>query len=114
MTNYFVDYFAAWESLDVDRLMGWFTDDIAYEDTTIGHGASGADQMRKFVSASFRNVPDARFVYVSHLATDTAFAVEWVMEPMGVRGLSIGALRDGKISAQRDYWNGAKYRVPNT
>ena len=24
------------------------------------------------------------------------------------------ALRDGKISAQRDYWNGAKYRVPNT
>lgn len=111
MERFFTDYFAAWESLDVERLLGWYTDDIVFEDTTLGHGATGIDQMRRFVSASFRQVPDARFVYVSHVATDTGFALEWVMEPMGVRGLSIGTLRDGRIAAQRDYWNGRVFSV---
>ena len=46
--------------------------------------------------------------------TDTDFAVEWVMQPMNVRGVSIGTLRDGKIATQRDYWNGAAFAVPNT
>lgn len=36
------------------------------------------------------------------------------MQPMNVQGVSIGKLRDGKISEQRDYWNGAAFAMPNT
>jgi ketosteroid isomerase-like protein len=114
MRQTFIDYFKAWDALDIDAVLAFFTDDIVYEDTTVKHGATGAKQMRRFIQASFDNVPDARFEYVGHVNTDTDFAVEWVMHPMNVRGVSIGKLRDGKISEQRDYWNGAAFAVPNT
>ena len=114
MTNFFSDYLAAWDTLDVDHVMAFFTDDIEYQDTTIGHGATGAKRMRRFVEASFANVPDARFEYVRHHTTGDHYAIEWIMQPMGVPGVSVGSLRDGKICANRDYWNGAKYTVPNT
>ena len=114
MNNYFQDYFAAWDRLDLDAVLAFFTDDVVYEDTTIKHGATGTKQMRRFVQASFDNVPDATFEYVGHVMTDTDFAVEWVMQPMNVRGVSIGTLRNGKIATQRDYCNGAAFAVPNT
>jgi ketosteroid isomerase-like protein len=114
MSNFFIDYFAAWDSLDVDKVMDFFTDDIVYEDTTIDHGARGTRQMRHFVQASFENVPDAGFDYVGHVSDGSDYAVEWVMRPMMVRGVSIGKTRDGRISENRDYWNGAKFVVPNT
>jgi hypothetical protein len=111
--NFFKDYLASWDTLQADNVMPFFTDDVVYEDTTLGHGARGAKQMRRFVQASFDNVPEARMQYVGHFATDTDYAMEWVMNPMGVRGISIGKLRDGKISENRDYWNGAAFKVPN-
>ena len=114
MSSFFHDYFAAWDRLDIEAVLAFFTDDIVYEDTTIKHGASGTKQMRRFVQASFDNVPDAKFEHVGDVMTDTDFAVEWVMQPMNVRGVSIGTLRDGKIATQRDYWNGAAFAVPNT
>ena len=114
MSNFFADYLAAWETLDVGQVMAFFTDDVVYEDTTIGHGASGERRMRRFVQASFENVPEARFEYVRHHSTGTEYAMEWVMHPMGIRGISVGRLRDGKICENRDYWNGAAYTVPNT
>lgn len=114
MSTFFADYLAAWGSLDVDEVMSFLSDDIVYEDTTIGHGATGEAEMRRFVRASFENVPDARFEYVRHHSTDSDFAVEWVMHPMNVRGVSVGRLRGGRICEQRDYWNGAAFAVPNT
>jgi hypothetical protein len=39
--------------------------------------------------------------------------VEWVLHPAKVVGVSVGSLRDGKISSNRDYWNGAAFQIPN-
>ena len=114
MSNFFSEYLASWETLDVDQVMAFFTDDIEYHDTTIGHGAKGAKNMRRFIEASFHNVPDARFEFIGHHSTDTDYAIEWIMHPMGVAGVSIGSLAEGKICANRDYWDGSKYKVPNT
>ena len=114
MSNFFADYLASWDTNDPDAVLAFFTDDIEYEDTTIGHGASGLKQMRRFVQASFDNVPDASFDYVDHHSTGDAYAIEWVMQPMNVRGVSVGKLRDGKICENRDYWNGAAYTIPNS
>lgn len=114
MSTFFRDYFTAWDDLDLEGVLAFFTDDIVYEDTTIEHGATGIAQMRKFVQASFDNVSDAKFDHVGDVVNGDSFAVEWVMQPMGIRGVSIGKLRDGKICEQRDYWNGARFQVPNT
>lgn len=114
MPNFFKDYLDAWATNDVDKVVSFFTDDAVYEDTTIKHGANGMKQLRRFVGASFTNVPEAHFDYVGHVSDGTSYAIEWIMQPMNVRGVSIGSLRDGKISANRDYWNGNAYKVPNT
>jgi ketosteroid isomerase-like protein len=114
MSTWYEEYLASWDSLDIDAVLAWFTDDIVYEDTTIGHSARGASQMRKFVAASFRNVPDAQFEFVRGFDLGDGYAIEWIMQPMGVRGASVGKRRDGKICENRDYWNGAKYTVANT
>lgn len=114
MSNFFADYLAAWDTLDVDKVMEFFTDDVVYRDTTLNHGAKGDAEMRRFTQASFENVPDARFEYVGHVSDGTNYAIEWVMQPMGVVGVSYGKLRDGKICENRDYWNGAAFKVPNT
>jgi ketosteroid isomerase-like protein len=114
MTNLFKDYLDSWATNDVDTVVSFFTDDIVYEDTTINHGATGMKQLRRFIPASFTNVPHASFDYINHVSDGTSYAVEWIMQPMNVRGVSIGTLRDGKIATNRDYWNGAAYKVPNT
>lgn len=114
MTTWYEQYLQSWDSLDVDRVLEWITDDAYYEDTTINHSATGKDQVRRFVQASFENVPEARFEFVHGVDDGSAYAIEWVMQPMGVRGVSFGRLRDGKICENRDYWNGALFDVPNT
>lgn len=113
MGTWYERYLASWDTLDVDKVLDWFTDDCVFEDTTIGHGAHGLRQMRQFVEASFRNVPDARFEFVRGHDDGESYAIEWIMQPMNVRGASVGRLRDGKIAVHRDYWNGAAYKVPN-
>lgn len=113
MTTWYEGYLTSWHTLEVDNVLEWFTDDCVYEDTTIGHGAEGKKALGKFVNASFKNVPDARFEFVRGHDNGEAYAIEWVMQPMGVRGVSVGQLRDGKIAVNRDYWNGAAYQVPN-
>jgi ketosteroid isomerase-like protein len=114
MSNFFVDYLAAWATLDVDKVMDFFTADIVYRDMTIGHGANDATEMRRFTKASFRNVPDAYFDYVGHVSDGESYAIQWIMQPMNIPGVSYGKLRDGKICENRDFWNGAAYKVPNT
>lgn len=114
MTDFFKTYLDAWATEDVEAVLAFFHDDVRYEDTTLGHGATGMKQMRRFVTASFTNVPGAHFDYVGHHSTGTEYAIEWVMQPQNVRGVSIGKLLDGKIIENRDYWDGAKYKVPNT
>lgn len=116
MTNFFSDYLAAWHSMDVDRVMAFFTDDVDFGDTTLGHGAVGTDRMRRFVAASFAAVPEARFEYVRHFLAGDDYAIVWVMRPHpsddGIEGVSIGRLRDGRICHHRDYWNGAAVPRP--
>ena len=114
MSNFFADYLASWDSLDVDAVMAFFTDDVEYLDTTITHRANGAARMRKFVQASNDNVANARFDYVGHVSDGNGYAIEWIMQPMNIPGVSVGKLRDGKICQNRDYWNGAAFKVPNT
>ncbi len=112
MVTWFDEYLAAWDALEPDRVLAWFTDDVVYEDVTLGHTAVGRAAMAKFVRASFANVPNARFDFVSGFDDGESYAMQWVMQPMGVRGVSVGKLADGRISENHDYWNGALFAVP--
>lgn len=102
---WFADYLDAWARHDLEAIMGSVTDDITHEDVALGHEASGRDAFVRFVRASFENEPTARFELVSFVENGEHFAAEWVMQPMGIRGASIGQRRGDEVAAQRDYWN---------
>lgn len=103
---WFEDYLDSWASGDVSKVTDWVTDDVEFEDVGAGHRLTGKERMTKFVAASFKAVPDAFFELVGGEELGDAYYYEWVMQPMGVRGVSVGRRRDGKIAANRDYWNG--------
>jgi limonene-1,2-epoxide hydrolase len=111
MSNWFPDYLETWRHNDVEAVTAWFTDDIVYEDVTLGHEAKGKDQVRSFVAASFKNVPDAYFDFVDGATTGDTYWMEWIMQPMNVRGVSVGSRRGDKICRNRDYWNGAAFTI---
>lgn len=104
-TNWVTDYYAAWDSADVDQIVNWFADDIVLEDVPMAHLASGPEQAREFVEHAIALTPGTTYEVVNSVVTDDAFATEWIMRPAGLRGSSVGATRDGKIVNNRDYWN---------
>jgi hypothetical protein len=85
------------------------TDDILYEDVGLGEVTNGKEATRTFVEESFQKMAAANmtFDYVVGKTLDDNYFLEWVLQPFGMKGASIGTLRDGKITSQRDYWNAA-------
>jgi len=106
--EFFRRYLATWGEGDVDRLMAFFTDDIVFRDMTMGHGASGVTKMRRFAEYSFESFPGASFELVSHVCDGQSFAMEWVMKPGDIPGVSFGSLDGDRIREQRDYWDGRR------
>jgi len=106
MATWFEEYLASWESGEVANVTAWVTDDVAFEDVGAGHKLNGKTAMAAFVLASFKAVPDARFDFVGGAELGDSYFMEWVMQPVGIRGVSVGTRRGGKIATNRDYWNG--------
>jgi ketosteroid isomerase-like protein len=102
---WFAEYLDAWARHDLDAIMASVTDDITHEDVALGRRASGRVAFDRFVRASFANEPDARFELVSFVEDGEAFAAEWTMQPMAIRGASVGRRHGDKVAEQRDYWN---------
>jgi uncharacterized protein (TIGR02246 family) len=113
VSDWVKEYFDTWNGDDVEKVVDWMTDDVDIEDVTVGHHTTGKDAARKFVEASFRKVPDATYEVIVSRTSDDAYWIEWVMKARGVdvRGASVGTRRDGKISSNHDYWNGALFKV---
>lgn len=98
-------YYDAWDKRDTDAIMATLTEDVVLEDVPTGHIARGAESARVFVDAGLALVADASYDVVSIRIDGDEYAVEWVMQPAGVRGVAIGEIRDGRIALNRDYWN---------
>lgn|ERR1700728_733440 len=111
--NWVESYFAAWNESDPVKVVHWMTDDVEFEDVTAGHISRGKDAVKKFVEACHKTVPDARYEVVESRSFGDAYWVEWIMHARGkaVRGASTGKLRDGKITSNHDYWNGALFQL---
>ena len=110
--------FAAWNAHDADTVASLYTDDVIYEDVTFGLIAHGHAEMRKMAADFFASVPDLKLEVVSNTSMGDRGSVEWVFsgtdvglyktgKKFSVRGASVYELRDGKFSANRDYYDSA-------
>ena len=97
------EYFAAWNRGDGESVTSYMVDDIVYTDVALGKRFENKADVATFVVAANRSgvtfVPQRAIDGVDH------YYVEWVMEPHGIPGVSVGALREGKIVTNNDYWN---------
>ena len=109
MTTWVEQYFEAWAGKDPAKVGEFVTDDVDFEDTTMKHRMRNKRQFEKFVAGCFVQVPTMRYEVVDQQVLDNAYWIEWIMQPMGLRGASVGRLRDGKIAYNRDYWDGASF-----
>jgi hypothetical protein len=114
VTVWYEGYLDSWGTGDVDKVTAWVTDDVEFEDVGAGHKLTGKDRMAKFVAKSFELVPGATFDFVGGVELGDSYYYEWVMQPMGVRGVSVGQRRDGKMASNRDYWNAADFKLPGS
>ena len=120
------EYMSAWNKRDVEAIVSFFADGGEYIDVTNVNNSwaapwIGRDAIREAVRDMYAGVPDLAFD-VSFIRADSDYAVvEWTMKgthsgdwetlpatdrPLAVPGVSVIQLVDGKISHQRDYWDG--------
>jgi steroid delta-isomerase-like uncharacterized protein len=118
-------YLAAWSRHDALAVAAFMTDDVDFEDVTLGERLHGKSAVADFVER-FTNTfsSDYHFELVSELTTTDRLAVEWTVyghhdrdsaampathKPFTIRGVTIARLDKGKLSASRDYWDMAGF-----
>jgi steroid delta-isomerase-like uncharacterized protein len=118
-----IEHWAAyWSAHDIERLMPLFTEDVIYEDVTMGVMNRGAAECRAFVEQVLSRFPDVTFELQFSFADGTRGGAEWIMRGtrdlpgmpatgrrVEVRGASIFEFVDDKIRRCSDYWDMATY-----
>src|SRR5436190_10312562 len=116
-----IDNWAAlWSAHDMDRLLPLFTEDVVYEDVTMGVMNRGPAQLRAFGEGFFSGFPDITFELRSSFANGSSGGAEWIMrgvhtgdlpgmpatgKRIEVRGASIFEFAGDKIRRCSDYWD---------
>jgi steroid delta-isomerase-like uncharacterized protein len=118
-------YLAAWSRHDASAVSAFVTDDVDFEEVTLGERLHGRPAVADFVdrfTATFSS--DYHFELVSELVTSDRLAAEWTVhghhdrdsaafpathKPFTIRGVTIARLDEGKLSASRDYWDMAGF-----
>ena len=127
MTEWFQQYAQAWNRHSAQDVVQWMNPDAVYTDTTLGETLRGHGEISRFVDRLAETFSsDYRFEVTNAFATDTQYAAEWTIlgthdrtdgqlpatgKPFRVQGVSVGSLREGKISENRDYWNMADFMM---
>ncbi len=105
-------FIEAWTARDIDRIMNFFSDDAIYVNIPIDPPNEGKDQIRKAIDGFVSMSSGIEFV-VHHQAEGGCGRVmnertdrfkmgdRWVELPV----MGVFELRDGKISAWRDYFD---------
>lgn len=115
----FEDWFSAWTSRDVDKLVSLFTDDCTFEDVPNGVH-HGKQEVEELVRNTYEMVPDLHLEIRDVWIGDSWFVAEWQATGTNagdfpgipasnnrfrMRGTSVLVLREGKIHRYSSYWD---------
>lgn len=111
---------AYWSSHDMNRLLTLFTEDVVYEDVTLGAVNRGHAELRAFGEGFFSGFPDVTFELRSRFTNGVNGGAEWVMrgthkgdmpgmpatgKRVEVRGSTIFEFAGDRIRRCSDYWD---------
>jgi limonene-1,2-epoxide hydrolase len=110
------DFIAAWRSLDIDRIMQFFTEDAVYVNVPIEPANEGKAAIRAFIQGFTGNCTSIEFIVhhqveagnlVMNERTDRLVMGDTTVD-LPVMG--VFEIRDGRISAWRDYFDMGPFR----
>jgi steroid delta-isomerase-like uncharacterized protein len=114
------EWAAGWSTQNIERVISLCTDDCLYEDVPLSVVNHGKDELRAFGQQVFNAFPDFKIELVSQFAAADWAMLEWTMSgthhgdlpgmpatgrSFSVRGATVLALDDGRISRNSDYWD---------
>ena len=111
------DFVAAWGSLDIDRIMAFFTEDAVYINIPMEPANEGKDAIRAFIGGFIGTCSSIEFTVHHQVAngdlvmnerTDRLQIGDTLIE-LPVMG--VFEIRDGRISAWRDYFDMAPFKA---
>jgi steroid delta-isomerase-like uncharacterized protein len=123
-TRLIEQHWTFWSAHEMDRVLSLCTDDVVYEDVTMGVVNHGLAQLRAFGEGFISGFPDVTFEMRSGHANGSSGGSEWVMrgthtgdlpgmpatgKRMEVRGSSTFEFAGGKIRRCSDYWDMATF-----
>jgi steroid delta-isomerase-like uncharacterized protein len=91
-----LDYLAAWNDRDAERIASFFAEDAVYEDRGAGETLSGREGIRSHAERVHRGFPDLRFELVRAAHGDSFTAGEW-RSSMTHRGEFAGLAPTGRV-----------------
>lgn len=112
-------YVEAIASGDLDRVFAFYDDDIVYEDTAVSQTYHGIEATKKFYISGMSAL-SVSWSVETIVATEDSYGLAWVMtgthihdlpgmpatgRSYEVPGASVGRVRNGKITHNRDFWN---------
>jgi ketosteroid isomerase-like protein len=106
------DIAAGFDTHDLDRIMGHFTDDAVFESPrgpeAYGQRFVGVEAIRGAFASRFSGIPDVRYQEDDHFVSGDRGASEWTLRGttteglrIEVRGCDLWTFRDGKKDS---YW----------
>ncbi len=107
---------AAWNSHDAAKVVALFAENGVYEDVPFGSTNRGKTALRQYAETYFAAVPDMTTTITGSAIANGRGYVEWVFsgtdvglyktnKKFSVRGVSIIAVKNGKITSDRDYYD---------
>jgi steroid delta-isomerase-like uncharacterized protein len=117
------EFVSNWTPSGVEKTMAAYADEIVFQDMASGHKVSGKDGVRKmFEGMSAPNAGEHVFTVTGWNGGPEGGALEWTWQSKhasdflgapakgketSVAGTSVLTFKNGKIIAQRDYWDTA-------
>jgi limonene-1,2-epoxide hydrolase len=105
----------AWERLNLEELMGFFTDDAEYQNVPMGPGAKGKDAIRAAINGFLPMSKSIEFKIIRAAATgNTVFNERVDVLVMGDKRVELPVagvfeVRGNKIALWRDYFDLATF-----
>ena len=120
------DWYEAWNTHEVEKILPYVTDDTVYEATVAGRVMHGKAELRSYITDSFNAFPDFKIDLKAFFVSGEWVGAEWVMsgtfkgvlQPFGlkptgksfsVRGATITELRGDKLKRNTDYYDGVTF-----
>ena len=108
------EYSDAWNEHDIDKIMGFMTEDCVFEPSggseKYGTQYQGYDAVRERFIEVWTDIPDVRFENVIHFSQDNYGCSEWTIvgitkdgAKIEVNGCDVFTFENGRIKSKRSY-----------